>query len=150
VRTKQRKVDVGGPPRVVVVAPRVGPRLDRCESVVSIRAGKATADTSEVRINWRRMLVALMNVAPGGVRLPHFDELPGHGPSIPVEHSTGHNDPLTERLPIVLDREVRLEWVNILRSEDRRYKLNRFRVGVVQVFCWVTQETAAVGQIVET
>ena len=98
-----------GPPRVAVVLPRIGPRLDRGEPVVAVVVGQAAADAGEVRVDRRGMLVALVDVAPGGVGLPDLDELAAHRPAVAVDDPAGDHHPLADRLAGVLDGQVGLE-----------------------------------------
>src|ERR1019366_4626224 len=91
-----------------------------------------------------RMLVPLVDVTPGGVRLPHLDELIAHRSAIAVEHSPGHHDPFAQRLARVLNREVALNSVHISMPEGGRNKLDGFGVGVVQIFRRMPQDAAAV------
>jgi len=71
---EQGEVDVGRPPGVVVVAPRVlaGPNGD--EAVASFVVGEAAAGAAEVGIERGRVVVDLVAVATGGVRLPDLNE----------------------------------------------------------------------------
>jgi hypothetical protein len=48
-------------------------------------------------------------VAAGGVGLPHLDQRVRHGPAVTVEHPPGDLNPLADRLPVVLAREVVVE-----------------------------------------
>ena len=103
---EDREVDVRGPPRVLVVAPRVGAGLHRHEAVAAVVVGETAAGAGEVRVERRRMPVDLVVVAAGGVRLPHLDERAADRPPVLVEHSAGDDDPLAERLAFVLARQV--------------------------------------------
>ena len=67
-------MNMRGPPRVGVVAPGIGTRLDRNETIIAVLVGQRTPAASEVCIQRRTMLIALMSVAPGCIRLPNFDQ----------------------------------------------------------------------------
>ena len=62
-RAEHREVDVRGPPGVVVVAPRVGARLDGDEPVAAVVVGEAAAGAGEVGVERRGVLVAQVGVA---------------------------------------------------------------------------------------
>ena len=55
------------------------------------------------------MLVDLVAVAAAGVRLPDLDERVADRPAVLVEHAAGDDDPLAERLALVLPRQVVVE-----------------------------------------
>src|SRR4030095_8595037 len=105
---EQREVDVCRAPSVAVVLPWVRPRLDRRKPVGPVIPGQAPADSGEVRINRRRMLVALVQVPAAGVGLPDLYQLTADRPTISVQHPAGDDDPLSNRLTAVLDRQVGL------------------------------------------
>ena len=72
---EEAEVDVRGPPRVGVVAPRVGARADRDEAEVALVVGQAVRPAPrEVRVERRRPVVPAVAVAPAGVGLPDLDE----------------------------------------------------------------------------
>src|SRR5918997_1953506 len=103
-RSQKREVNVGGAPGVVVVTPRVGAGLERNEPVTTVVVGEAPARAGEVGVQRRRVPVALMNVAPGGVGLPDLYQAASHGPSVAVEYAPGDDNSLSERLAFVLAR----------------------------------------------
>ena len=127
VGAEQREVDVRRPPGVVVVAPRVRARLDGRERVAAVVVGEAAADADEVRVERRRVLVALVDVAPGRVGLPDLDELVAYRPAVAVEDAPGHLHPLADRLAAVLDGQVGLERPDVALAEDRRSTARRPR-----------------------
>ena len=67
-RPKQRKVDMRRAPCIVVIAPRIGARLNGYKAVGSVLARQRPARPGKVRIERRRMVV------PGRARiaLPHW------------------------------------------------------------------------------
>ena len=133
-----------------VVAPRVGPGLDRGEPVAAVGVGEAAAHAGEVRVDRGRVLVALVDVAAGGVGLPDLDQLADDRPAVAVEHPAGDDHPLAHRLAAVLDGQVGLERVDVLRARSTgATQLDRLRVGVVQVLGRVPQHAAAVRRVVE-
>ena len=115
---EQREVDVRRPPRVRVIPPRVCAGLDRREAVPALAVGEAAAGAGEVRIEWCRMPVDLMAVAPGCVGLPHLDERASQRASVLVDDASVDEDALAERLPLVLAREVVVRRREDVLAED--------------------------------
>src|SRR5919112_402717 len=72
--------------------------------VTAFVVGEAPARAGEVGVQRRRVPVALMNVAPGGVGLPDLDQAATHGPPVAVEHAPGNDNSLSEGLAPVLAR----------------------------------------------
>src|SRR5258706_11427373 len=95
-----------GTPRVVVVAPWVGTRLDRRKSVMSVFVGKRAATAGEIRVERSVVLIVDVPVAAGGIALPDFNQRMRDRPAVFVEHAPAHDDPFTERRPRMLAREV--------------------------------------------
>src|ERR1700693_2985185 len=104
-------MDVGGAPRVLVVTPWIGARLDRDESIAPLAVGQAAAGAGEVRIERRRVGALPINLTPGrggaavrsnvppeGVALPHLDQRVTRRAPVAVEHPAADVDPLTQRL----------------------------------------------------
>src|ERR1700676_1649079 len=107
-------MDVRGPPCVLVIAPRIGARLDGQEAVATVGISQQPARSREIRIEGRGMIIVDVGVASGCVRLPDFDECVRHRASVAVKHSTGDNDALSQRLARVLTSEGALSFANIL------------------------------------
>src|ERR1700730_18867258 len=59
---KQREMDVGRPPGIVVVFPRVRPWLDGDKSILAVGAGYRAPAAGEVPIERRVMLIDLVRV----------------------------------------------------------------------------------------
>ena len=91
-----------------------------------------------------RVLVALVDVAAGGVGLPDLHELAGHGAAVAVEHAAGDDDAFAQRFAVVLDGQVRFQGVHVHVPERRGVQLDGLRVRVVQVLGGVAQDAAAV------
>ncbi len=146
---EHREVDVGGAPGVVVVLPWVGPGLDRAEGVPAVVVGEGAAGPGEVRVDRRRVLVALVDVATGGIGLPDLDELVAHRASVTVEHPARDHDAFPDRFTVVLDRQVGLERSDVAVTEDRGEQLDRLRIRLVQVLAGMAEQAAPVGRVVE-
>src|SRR5215510_10605810 len=63
--TKQREMNVGRTPRVVMVAPGVCAGLDRQETVIAFGIGEDASRTKKIGIERRGMVVARVAVASG-------------------------------------------------------------------------------------
>src|SRR5215207_617139 len=116
-------MDVGGTPGVGMILPGIGAGLDSGEAVAALRVGDDTAGPGKVRVDRRRMLVDDMDVAARGVRLPDFEERVRNRPAVLVEHASGHDDALAERLAGVLAREVGVVLAHALMPIDRAGEL---------------------------
>ena len=110
-----------GPPRVRVVAPGIRAGLDRDEAVAAVGVRERPPRAGEVRVERRRVLVALVDVAAGGVRLPDLEQRAADRAAVLVEHAPGDDDPLAERLA---RRPARVRSASARRdrvlAEDRR------------------------------
>src|SRR5581483_614659 len=73
-------------------------RPDRQEAVDALVVGQAAPHAEEVRVEGAAPLVGAVQVAPGGVALPDLDQRVRDGAAVLVEHATGHDDALAERL----------------------------------------------------
>ena len=124
------------PPRVGVVAPRVGAGLDSYEPVDACIVGKAAARAGEVRIERRRMRVDRIDVPACGIRLPDLDQRVAHGPPVAVQHATGEDDSLAERFAPMLPREVRVPWRD-------RYAPERGTAALVEPFIGQSHQLVA-------
>ena len=95
------------------------------------------------------MLVALVDVAPTGVGLPHLDELMRDRPAFAVGHAARDDNALAHGLGGMLDREVGLQRVDILVAEDGREELQELGIGRVRRVGRMAQLGAALRRIVE-
>src|SRR5271154_6857047 len=101
------------PPGVVVIEPRVGPRLDRHEAVRAVFIRQRAASAGEVGIERRRVLVVLMAVASGRVCLPDFNQSLRHGAAIVVEHAAAYDDALANRIARMLPGKVAVSFAGV-------------------------------------
>ena len=90
------------------------------------------------------MLVALVDVAPGGVGLPQLDELVRERATPRVEQAALHRHPLALRLAGVLQRQVGLDRGDIALTERRRPQLDRLGVDQLRVLGRMPQDARAV------
>src|SRR4029077_10834507 len=123
-RPEKTEVDMLRPPRIMMIAPRIRAGLHRHEAIRAVDIGHHSADSGEVRIERRFVLVAVVSIAARGVGLPNFDETLWNRAAILVEHAAGHNDTFAERLTADKTRHVGVVWTEVgrrkLRSGDFR------------------------------
>src|SRR5436190_8408496 len=115
--SEQRKMHMRRPPRVVVIAPGIRAGLDRYEPVAAFAVGQDATDAGEIRIERRVVIVDRVAVAPGGIRLPHFDQRMRDRPGVLVEDTSRHDDPLAKRLAVVLSRQVAVGRLDVVVAE---------------------------------
>src|ERR1700748_3612104 len=99
-------MDMGGPPRVVMVAPGISARLDGDETIIALVIALRASGAGEIRIERGRVLVAGVNVAATGIGLPEFHQRVRPAAAVLVEHMAMHDDALADRLALVLRGEI--------------------------------------------
>src|SRR5690606_26855723 len=107
-------------PSIVVIAPGIGARLDAHECIPPFGISDTAAAAEEVGIDWRVMLVGLVDVPTGGVGLPHFHESVRHRPPHFVEDTSGDDDSLAQRLTVTpsISRKIAVEWPHAFVTVD--------------------------------
>src|SRR5467141_1434525 len=98
-------MDMGRPPGVVMIAPRIGAGLYRDEPVVTLGVGLRAPGAGKIRIERGRMLVADVDVTAAGIGLPDLEQRIRHAVGVFVQHMAVHDDALAERLALVLGSE---------------------------------------------
>ena len=116
---EEGEVDVGGPPRVRMVPPRVRAWLDGDEAEAAIVVGQAPSDPGEVRVEGGRMVVQLVRVPARRVGLPGLDERGTHRATTGIGDATRDDDPLAERSAGVLAGQVGVRTHDPTVVEDR-------------------------------
>ena len=112
-------MDVLRAPRVRMIFPRVCARPDGNEAVAAFFIRECLPDTNEIRIQWRVMLIPLVQVAPSGVGLPYFDEGFADGTAIFIHHVSGNDDAFAQRFSPALPRKVVRVGANNILAENR-------------------------------
>jgi hypothetical protein len=97
---------VGRAPGVVVVLPRVCPRLDRHEAVAALLVGEASSCPREVGVERRGVPVELVGVVSRGVGLPDLDQAVSDRAAVAVQYSPRDEDSLPQGLACVLASQV--------------------------------------------
>ena len=120
---EQREVDVRWAPRVLVVAPWVSAGLHGDESVAALTIGETASGACEVRVERRRVIVDRVDVAPSGVGLPCLDQRVAHWMPVAVHDLAGDDNPLAERLAVVLARQVGILRPHLNAPEGRSGKV---------------------------
>src|SRR6516162_7783619 len=100
-------MDMCRTPRIEVVAPRIRTRTDGYESILSSIVGDRMSATCKVRIQWRVVLIFVVQIAASRISLPDFDERVPLRTSVFVQYSSTYNDALANRLTSMLSRHVK-------------------------------------------
>ena len=95
-------MNMRGTPRVVMVMPWIGTRLDGHKTIMTIRVTQRAAKTGEVRVQRRTMLIAPVPITARRIGLPTFDLGVRHWPIVFIEHTTTDDDAFTHWLAVVL------------------------------------------------
>src|SRR3984893_1103861 len=111
-----------------MVAPRIRSGHDGGEVVITIRIGQGAPATGKVRIERRRMLVRVVEVAPGRVALPDLHQGVSYRKSIVVDHPARYRNTLSDRLTSMLSSEIVVGLADLIVPEERSCNL-RQRVG---------------------
>src|SRR6266550_7498107 len=91
-------MNMGRPPCVGMVEPRISSRLDRQVAIFAVLIRHAPSRTGEIGIERRVVLIDRMMIAAGGVGLPDFDDGVRHRPFVLIEHPTDDDNALAHRL----------------------------------------------------
>jgi hypothetical protein len=102
-----------------MIAPRIRSRLDRDEAVAAFGIGQRPATACEVGIERRVVLVDGVPVAPGGVGLPDLHQGVRDRPAVLVQHAAADDDPLSDRLAVVLARQIMVAGLDVVPAKDR-------------------------------
>src|SRR5271154_1234055 len=126
---EQAEVDMIRTPRIVMIAPWIGTRLDAHKAIRAAIVGDHSADAGEVRIERRLVPISGVSVAARGIRLPDFDHGVRNRAAVFIEYAAGHHDALAESLATVEVRQV-----IVARREDlaRKARAGDFRQRVSQ------------------
>src|ERR1700687_4868035 len=105
-------MDVLRPPRVVMISPRIGARPYGNEAVVALSICKRLSHAREVWIQWRIVLIVLVEIASRGIGLPNLNQRIANRPAILIEYPPADYNSLAERLASTLSRQVESFWPN--------------------------------------
>src|SRR6185369_1640435 len=94
---ENREVNMGRPPRVVVIAPRVGAGSEGEKPILAALVGEHAAGAGEIGIERGVVLIDVVDVASAGVGLPDFEQGVGYRPAGVIENPAGHDDALADR-----------------------------------------------------
>ena len=95
-----------------MIAPGICARLDGDEPIAPVVVGDAASCAGEVRVERGVVVVDLVRVPPGSIRLPDLDQLTAERLAVAPEDAAADDDPLAERLTLVLPREVGIAGVD--------------------------------------
>ena len=97
VETQNGKMDVGWSPGVVVITPGVGSGTNGGELIFTLFIGQATPRPGKVGIEGGGVLVIDMDVTPGGIGLPQFNQSMRHSAAAIIHHPSGYQNPFPNR-----------------------------------------------------
>src|SRR5260370_38159025 len=112
-------MDVCGTPGIVMIEPRIRPRLDGDKTVHTVFVGEGASGASEIRIQRRRMLIDGMSVPSRRVRLPQLNQCAGNGTSVAIQHAPAHNDAFSQRLARMLTSEIVVSFADLSMPLNR-------------------------------
>ena len=119
-------------------------RLDGREEVLAVVVRDGAAGPGEVRVEGRGVLVALVDVASGGVRLPDLHELVRDRAAPRVEQTAGHRDALALRLAAVLERQIGLDGRDIPLPVGGREQLDGLGIHQPRILRGVSEQARSV------
>src|SRR5258706_5553745 len=95
---EHREMDMGRPPGVVMIAPRIGAGFYRDELVVAFAIRLHAARARKIRVERRGVLIDDMDIAAAGIGLPDLEQRIRHAAAVFIQHMAMHDDALAERL----------------------------------------------------
>src|ERR1043165_4058840 len=111
-------MNVLGAPGIGMVLPGIRTGFDGQEAVTPVGFGDRPTASGEVWIQRRVVLVQLMVIPAGGVGLPDFNQSMGYRTGEFIEHPSGDNDPLADRLAFMLACEIKIRRLDVVPAED--------------------------------
>src|SRR5690242_7638409 len=112
-------------PGVVVVAPGVFAGTNSQKAIAAVPVGEGVAAAGEIWVQRRVVLVARMQVTPGGIGLPYFDHSVRHRPPILIQHPPAYRNSFAQRFTTMLASEVAGLRIHSLRREYRTRDLRK-------------------------
>ena len=116
---EQRKMNVRGAPRIRMIPPGIGARLDRHEPVMPAASVRVRPQPVKLGSRGEGCWSFSMHIAATGVCLPDFDQCVGHRAAVVVEHPPGDADALPDRFAEVLARKIIIVLGDFVVAEDR-------------------------------
>ena len=102
------KVNVGGAPGVVMIAPGICARANGEKTIAAFGIGDGVASTSEMGVQRGVVLIVFVEIAASRVSLPELDERVRDGTEIFVKDLAADDDTFAERGAAGLASEVGL------------------------------------------
>src|SRR5579859_1950731 len=112
-------MNVGRPPRVGMIFPGISARLYGNKFVKTIRVSKSASGAGEVGIEGRWVVVFDVQVAPGGIGLPDFNQSVRQRVTIIIEHAPADDDALAQRFSRMLAGQIAVAFAEIGMSINR-------------------------------
>src|SRR5512139_2159119 len=118
-------MDMVRPPGIMMIAPGIRAGLHRDEPVIAFVVRDRPSSSSEIRVEWRRMLIDIVYITAAGICLPDFHERVGNWTFVLVEHMAVHDDALTQRLTFVLLGQIGVAFLHSIVAIDRAGQLRQ-------------------------
>src|SRR5271156_1074151 len=118
-RAKERKMNMRGAPRIVMIAPGVCAGLDGLEVVVASLVGDHASRAAEVGIEGSMVLIDLMPIASGGVCLPDLNQCATNRAAVFIQDAAMDKNTFSNRLSLVPISKVIVMQTDQAMAEDR-------------------------------
>ncbi len=121
----QREMNMRRTPRVVMIPPRIRPRLNSHEPIAPLRIRHTPPRTTEIRVKRRRPSIPPMPITSRRVRLPDLNQRVTQRLTFGIAHHPEHDYPLANRLSRMLHGQI----VIMLTQHQHRTKLRPCDLG---------------------
>src|SRR5258708_22177443 len=96
--SKNRKMDMGGPPGIVVIAPGIRAGTNGNEAITAFSVRDRVAPTAKIRIKRSIVLIHFVKIPARSVSLPNLDQRVGKRAIVLVEDAAPNDDALAKRM----------------------------------------------------
>jgi hypothetical protein len=132
-RTKREKRECAMAPRIVMIAPRVRPRLNRLEAISDFSVCHYSSRTGKVWIKRRVVRVHLMPVTSRRMGLPNLHKRISNRTSVLFKYAAMHLNPFAHRITSVMTGQMIAVFANNSMTKCRPCS---FRKGFGQQYEW--------------
>src|SRR5688572_16136812 len=124
---KQGKVNVIRSPCIRMVPPWIGAWFNGVKFIVALFIRQASSTAEKIWVQWRHVLIDVMDITDSGICLPYFDEGVFNRMPAFVGNLTGHNNALTNRVSVddPVPGQVVVEFANYFLSKYWRSKQSK-------------------------
>ena len=100
-----------------MISPRICARAHGHKAVPALTICEGVAAASEIRIEWRVVLIVFVQIASSGVGLPNFHEGMGKRAAIFIEYTTTNYYSFADRFAGMLAGEIASFHVDVFRPK---------------------------------